>query len=128
MPENPPGKKENERHKRRWVKTELYNNYNQSEGRNGDIELPGGDDGQGVGHDYEIIVVVVGRRPPEPCICRICTLRYEDQGFDIEMMLGGEFTLILMVLLKKYGFLYLFMMVFDDVLVLVYDFNDDVYI
>ena len=44
------------------------------------------------------------------------------------MMLGGEFTLILMVLLKNDGFWYLFMMVFDDVLVLVYDFNDDVYI
>ena len=45
---------------------------NQSEGRNGNIELPGGDDGQGVGHDYEIlvvVVVVVGRRPPESCIC-----------------------------------------------------------
>ena len=44
------------------------------------------------------------------------------------MMLGGEFTLILMVLSKKDGFWYLFMMVFDDVLVLVYDFNDVVYI
>ena len=45
--------------------------YSQSEGRNGNIELPGGDDGQGVGHDYEIlvVVVVVGRRPPESCIC-----------------------------------------------------------
>ncbi len=48
--------------------------FYQSEGRNGNIELPGGDDGQGVGHDYEIlvvvvVVVVVGRRPPESCIC-----------------------------------------------------------
>ena len=41
---------------------------NQSEGRNGNIELPGGDDGQGVGYEYEMFVVV-GRRPPESCIC-----------------------------------------------------------
>ena len=44
------------------------------------------------------------------------------------MMLGGGFTLILIALLKNDGFWWSFMMVFDDVLVLVYDFSDDVYI
>ena len=44
------------------------------------------------------------------------------------MMLGGWFMMVLMVLLKNDGFGWSFMMVFDDVLVLVYDFNDDVYI
>ena len=44
------------------------------------------------------------------------------------MMLGGEFTLILMVLSKHDSFRYLSMMVFDDVLVLVYVVNDVVYI
>ena len=36
--------------------------------------------------------------------------------------------MVLMALLKNDGFWLSFMMVFDDVLVLVYDFNDDVYI
>ena len=36
--------------------------------------------------------------------------------------------MVLMALSKNDGFWYLFMMVFDNVLVLVYDFNDDVYI
>ena len=44
------------------------------------------------------------------------------------MMLGGEFTLILMALSKNDGFWWSFMMVFDDVLVFVCDFNDVVYI
>ena len=36
--------------------------------------------------------------------------------------------MVLMALLKNDGFWWSFMMVVDDVLVLVYDFNDDVYI
>ena len=36
--------------------------------------------------------------------------------------------MVLMVLLKNDGFWLSFMMVVDDVSVLVYDFNDDVYI
>ena len=36
--------------------------------------------------------------------------------------------MVFMVSLKNDGFWWSFMMVFDDVLVLVYDFNDDVYI
>ena len=44
------------------------------------------------------------------------------------MMLGGEFMMVFMALLKNDGFWYLFMMVFGNVLVLVYVCNDDVYI
>ena len=61
--------------------------------REGTVILPGCDDDTRVGHGDGVVVVVVvvavvvvRQFPLGSCICWKCTLRYEDQGFDMERL------------------------------------------